>query len=357
MSQVETLVAAQDEFRSARRFRLHKSSIVLVIGCLILFLILEVPGRVVHADLGPKVDTVYEHGWPWCYLRRTTTQEFAPNAIPKWRQYYAISNDMIASQVDTRWGLPMRGIPWLCGDNWCIWERGSPQERQDYWSTLACLADILAVSLATMAVVFAWEFRRRRRPGPWGFSVFEFLLGITLVGVLLGYTLGLKQEYDKEQSILWGKEEIVGNWYLSGEDTCTAPLWSQQLFGLQQLPEWLWRTTSLTIDWGWDDEQEARQCLDDIGQFKYVSKVEIRGFRASSFPFSRLRVLPHLHTLNLDDYQVLTLEDVRELSGLTRLRTIIYSSDTQAPAKECWQELSRALPQCRVLDWYEWVEE
>ena len=333
---------------------LHRSSILVAVACALSAALLEVPGRVVQASLGQKVDTCYEHGWPWCYLRRTTTQEFAPNAIPKWRHYYAISNDMIADEVDTRWGLPMRGIPWLCWDNWCIWERASPQKRQDYWSTLACLADILAVSLICLTVVCAWEIRRRRRPGAWSFSVLEFLLGITLVGVSLGYTLYLKQEYNKEQSILWGKEEIVGNWYLSGEDSCTAPLWSQHLFGLQQLPDWLWRTTSLTINWS--DEQEARQCLDEIEQFKYVSEVEIDNFPASSFPFSRLGVLPRLRTINLDAYESITMEDVRELSRLTQVRTIVHSYDSER-AKECLRELSLAMPNCRVIDWYEWVDE
>ncbi|MCI0333773.1 MAG: hypothetical protein L0228_11190, partial [Planctomycetes bacterium] len=228
------------------RPRLHKSSIVLGLVAAALLVLLNIPGRVI--DYQPSFRKTFEHGWPYIYLRRETREP------TKWTTYQGMTltlsyTPVILGRRDIASYLPTWGIPWLSAENWQFWEahieEGIP--RWDFRGATLVL-DCVVVLLVLLAVIAAWEIRRRRRPRLLCFGLSDLMVAVSGASLLLGYLVYLNREYQREAQIDAEKLVSIDDSWFAYEDECIAPVWVRSLIGERFLPNFLWRHDNVLID-------------------------------------------------------------------------------------------------------------
>jgi hypothetical protein len=347
------------------RPRLHKSPIVVGLLLLLVAVLLEVPGRVVHGSTSNNlatgktdVYTVFEHGWPWIYLRRATYWHYADDEVPPERQIRSAAG--VQHWFDTRTDLPMWSVPWLSAENWWLWQWAYHDDTRKWtlnWPRL--LLNVATVSSIVALVVAAWEYRRRRRPRVFSFGLVEMFVAFTLVGGALGWGIYMKREQQRERVFIGTVHSV---WSPHSEE-CIAPLWMRSLLGDRLTPPFLWRITSAEIDRD-DFTHHHLRHLQEISQLSYLTRISVHGDvkEYPSFPFVFLNSLIRLKELNLwwsgtvDDesalwYCVISEQDVVQLIQLDGLRKIYL--DTKDVSPRLLGRLKAGLPNCEVDDVYE----
>jgi hypothetical protein len=336
--------------------RLHKSSIV--VGCLLaaITVLTMVPGRVV--DYQPACWKTFEHGWPLVYLRRQIDEPTLSTTVNGVTLVLALQPPLL-NRRDFPSRLPMWGVPWLNAENWCLWQSRpededghvwGPNEHQRWRRRVSSLfIDIAACSFIIVALVAAWEFRRRRRPRVLCFTIADMLISTTLISAALCYLVHLNQSYQCELQL--NKTAILSTGVVFQRETCIAPAAIRSLVGERFLPEFAWRTSAVLLDIGWP-ERDAHRLAETIAEYPYITEVAIASSGTVRFPFSTLRDL-RLETIDLSDYLTIDKNDVDQLVQLKTLQKLIVSDWKISP--HILDQLRTDLPDCRVItlseDW------
>ncbi len=330
------------------RPRLHKSSVVVGAIVAILLVLIEIPGRVIDGAHGPNASLVFEHGWPWIYLRRETVEPPLTYTTPEGLTLFPAIN-WIAFEIP--WSLPNWGIPWLSSANWRFWQ-ASKESGTLHWgfNGVVMFSDIAVALFVVAAIIAAWEFRRRRRPSLLSFGLADMFLVVASVSAVLGWFAYHEREYLRERQLLAQADRIYDVWY-AGDYVCIAPIWISSLTGEQWLPKFAWRTSSVNIQ-RTHQEHVATTC-EQIAKLKCVTKVTLHNSGAR-FRFSALRNLEQLETLELCGFGGLDGNELDELARLAQLRKIIID-DIDELEVDRLSQLQAKLPRCEIVgfsdDW------
>jgi hypothetical protein len=208
------------------RPRQHKSTIVVGVLLAVALVLIEAPGRVGHGHSGARNEgrLYFEHGWPWVYLRREIEIPAAAGAVRP-------------ASVYVRSGLPRFGIPWLSAENWQWWRADKKRWQFSGW---VLFWDVLAAAGVVGLGTWAWERRRRRRTRLLSFGLAEAIVAMTAAGLLLGWVVYQKREFEREEGLRQGGREMLYHWLADGT-LCVAPRWLQALTGPAVYPDFLWR--------------------------------------------------------------------------------------------------------------------
>ena len=301
---------------------LHKSDIVVAVVTILLLVLIGVPGRVVDYQTG--LSKTFEHGWPFTYLRRQTDETIWTN-VNGMNLTLSFTPNLL-NRRDSLAHIPMFGIPWLSPESWAVWEFMKEDNDKSKWQfRLAALAIDAALAVVVLVVaVAAWEFRRRRRPRVLSFTLADLFFTITFVSIVMGYLIHLRHGYVRETK--FDRQSSVPNLWC--EEGCIAPVWLKSLVGERFMPNFTWRVTSVSVTGLEITDPNALPV--DLANFPYLSTLEISGTFGGNgrFPYSVLRSLPQLTTLKLDSTPRLDGQDVRELSELTGLRSLILDEQS-----------------------------
>jgi hypothetical protein len=317
--------------------------------------LIEIPGRVVSGIGGTNALKVFEHGWPWIYLRRETYRR-APPAFVKSSDglWLALQHSPVTNPLDIRIDLPRWGIPWLSAENWRFW-KSNPEDDPPRWTlngvNLVCNLAIALVVLGGVVVI--WEIRRRQRAKPlsFRFGLRGLLLAIAAVSAMLGWLTHLEREHQRETALIDSVGERTGpmeaTWY-DIDHVCVAPLWLRSLVGMRLWPEYFWRASTINIQPERGEETDL-MCA-EIAQLDYVRKIAIDGHPRHRFRFSALGNLEQLVTIEIWTYPIISEQDINELAQLKQLRKIVINNiDEIAP--DVRAQLEAALPNCEIIDY------
>jgi hypothetical protein len=326
------------------RLRLHKSTIVLgsLLACALVLTM--IPGRVV--DYQPSFWKKFEHGWPYVYLRRRT------EAPTTWTTSQGMTltlayQPVVLNRRDYASYLPAYGIPWLCGENWLLWQ---PQAEDGFrrweFSFPIFLLDIAVGVLVVAGLVAAWELRRRRRPGLFSFALADMLWAVTVVSAVLGWGIYLNREYQRELSI--AEKLDVESGLSIDEHVCIAPLWLQSLIGEKWMPEFIWRISTISV---YALDVKTADQLSELPALPYLNKLVLSGSYGggSHFPFAALRSIRQLETLLISDSPRLDEQDVTGLGQLAGLKKLAIPQKDAIPP-DLLVGLESTLPHCQIID-------
>jgi hypothetical protein len=334
--------------------RLHKSSIVVGLIMALSLALIEIPGRVVSGVGGKFASKVFEHGWPWVFLRREAGERPTPEfyASPEGRQL-TLSYSPEFYPINVRSDLPCWGIPWLSAENWRFWEADSTAVSPRWDFNSAALSWNIAIALLLLiSTVAAWEFWLRRRATPFSFrfGLCGLLVAIAAASAVIGWLTHLERECTRETALVERVSERSGpmeaTWF-DNDHVCVAPLWLRSLVGVRLFPEYFWRAS--TIELKPERGEKTDLMCAEIAQLDYVTKVSIDGHPRHHFRFSALSSLEHLETLEIWTHPVISEQDVRELARLQQLRKVVIERiDKIAP--NVLARLEAALPNCTIID-------
>src|SRR4051812_1759026 len=183
-----------------RLSNVHRSTLILIVGILLVFVLLNVPAELVSpggGSFGPAYAAQYAHGWPWAWLHRKVDYQ-NPILIPV---------------------VPL-GVSWLAWSSWKVWE-GAPW----HFRSAAFAGNLIVAMLSILAIASAWEWRRQRAKG-FRFSLAECMLAFVLVALPLGWWWHVKNVARFENAVA-GSLDKYG--YVSQE--YHGPLWLRRLLG------------------------------------------------------------------------------------------------------------------------------
>lgn len=330
------------------RPRLHKSSIIAGTIVALLVVLIEIPGRVVSGDIGGQPSMVFEHGWPWVYLRRETVQRplVVPFTTPEGLSLVPCFLPSV-SPLDVRSDIPNWGIPWLSAANWRFWEvdKLSDPARWKLHSGIATVDFLVAAAVITVAAV-AWEFRRRRRPRLLSFGLGDMFVLITLASVTCGWLTYQQRESQRESQLLTDLEPYLYDGFTWDEDQyqCVAPLWIQSLIGPRWLPQFSWRVSAVMVYAVPNQEQGLLR----LRELKYLNRFEFTHWEPS-FCMSAVASLPGVTTLDISNCADLDDGNYFDLVQLAQLQTLVVDKKNIPP--ETLSRIEDALPNCEIDDY------
>jgi hypothetical protein len=317
--------------------RLHKSSVVVGLIVLLLLVLISIPGRIVGGMGGSNPSKVFEHGWPWVYLRRETKEYDVGFSYPP----------------DPRYRLPHWGIPWLSAENCRFWEADNAAASQRWnLNTAVLLCDLAMALMVLVGAVVGWEFSRRRRAERFAFrfGLRGLLISIAAAAGFFGWLTYLQREHGRETALIDRGDRSSGPmetiWYPI-DHVCVAPLWLRSLVGVRVWPEFSWRASAVSIHLERGDKMHLM--VADISQLDYLRKVSIEGYPRRRFPFSVLRNLEQIKTLEIWRPTILDEPALNELGQLKQLRKIVIQ-DKDEIASDVLARLEAALPNCKIID-------
>jgi hypothetical protein len=342
------------------RPRLHRSSIVVGTLVAILLILIEVPGRVISGVFGTNVSQVFEHGWPWVYLRRETSRPnptivTAPDGTQVEFQY-----SLVVTPINPRYDLPYWGIPWLNSENWRFWETDRTAVPLRWIFNRAKLFCNVAVSLALVTgVIAAWEVWRRRRQRllPFRFGLVEMFIAVACVSTTLGWLVYVQREFQRENRIIERQlnrdlPADFEDYWVEADEVCVAPAWIRSLFGERFFPAFFWRTCAVDIQSDRGDRTDL--ICAEISRLDYVTKIAINGHPRRRFRFSALRNLERIKTLEIWRPTILDEQVLNELSQLKQLTKLVIEDIEDVPF-DALARLKAELPNCRIIhysdDW------
>ena len=327
--------------------RLYKSSVV--VGALVaaLLILVEVPGRVVDGSHGPHPSLVFEHGWPWVYLRRETVESPLTFTTP---DGISILPNVSWTDFDIPWDLPKWGIPWLSSANWQFWQATNESDapRCDF-NGLILFCDFAIALIVASVIVAAWEFRRRGLPSLFCFSLTDIFLTVASMSAVFGWLVYLEREYQREFQFINRLNVSNGHVWSDSDRVCIAPTWIRSLIGERLLPEFSWRASTATIELA--REVNVNTICEQLAELKYLNKIVFLN-TGERFRFSALRKFQRLETLELWDYWTLDEHDCNELAQLTQLYKIILEDKDDIPP-HMLTRLESELPNCKIVDVYD----
>lgn len=330
------------------RPRLHMSSIVVGTVIALLVVLIEMPGRVVSGDIGGEPSMVFEHGWPWAYLRReiverpvlvpSTTAE-GPSFAPCFLSPF--------SPLDIRTDLPRWGVPWLSAANWQFWEvdeLGEPLHWRFHGGIAT--ADFLAAAAVATIAMAAWELRRRRHPRLLCFGLSSLFVLITLASVTCGWLAYQQRESQRESQLLMDLEPYLYDGFTWDENQyqCVAPLWIQSLIGPRWLPQFSWRVSTVMVFALPIQEHDFLR----LRELRYLNRFEFTHWEPT-FRMSAVASLPHVSTLDIANCADLDDRNYDDLAQLTQLRTLVVDKNNIPP--ETLSRIEDALPNCEIVDY------
>jgi hypothetical protein len=334
------------------RPRLHTSSIVVGLIIALLLVLIEVPGRIVGGRGGGNVWTVFEHGWPWIYLRRETAEPPLQTIVTLDGKRVSLQPGLVFNPPYPR-SAPRWGIPWLSAENWRIWEADTSTEPRHWdfkYVTLAC--DIAMAIVLLIGITTAWELWRLRRATLFSFrfGLRGLLLAISAVAASLGWLTYIERAHQRETVLIERESERSGpmeaTWF-DVDHVCVAPLWLRSLVGVRVFPEYFWRASAVNIQPERGDKTDL-MCA-EMAQLDYVKRIGIEGHLRHPFRFSALRNLAQMKTLEVWRPTILDEQDLNELAQLKQLQKIVieglHELDPKALAR-----LEAALPDCKIID-------
>jgi hypothetical protein len=284
------------------RFRLHRSTCVILLLVAATLFLLIVPGE--HVDfipaakmtgaLGPKI----EHGWPWVWLRRQL--QFS-TPLPN---------------------LPDHGIPWLQRMAWDF-ESGIVDgslwlDKPGVWPGTLAL-DVLAGIAILVVFGIALEWRLRRRP-LWRFSLAEFLAVIVVLCGALGFWVINQQVADRQ--IRAFKQFSSDDFSESKLDYC-GPQWLRRLVGIELLPAF----TRVTVA-PWITDENIADLPKIIDELPDVQLVDMRAPTAKDRDLQLVSRWKRLRALLIKSNQI-TDAGLREVQEMPRLRTFGFLGNSQ----------------------------
>jgi hypothetical protein len=330
------------------RPRLHKSSIIVGTVVALLVVLIEIPGRVVSGDIGGEPSMVFEHGWPWVYLRREIVERpvLVPSTTPEGLSFAPCFLPSV-SPLNVRSDLPHWGVPWMSAANWRFWEvdkRSDPAHCKLH-DGIATADFLVAAAVVTLAAV-AWEFRRRSRPRLLSFGLGDLFVLITLASVTCGWLTYQQRESQRESQLLKGLKPYLYDGFTWDEDQyqCVAPLWIQSLIGPRWLPQFSWRVSAVIVYALPIQEQEFLQ----LRELRYLNRFEFTHWEPS-FRMSAVASLPDVTTLDISNCADLDDRNYDDLVQLTQLRTLVVDKNNIPP--ETLSRIEDALPNCEIVDY------
>jgi hypothetical protein len=328
--------------------RLHKSSIIVGIVVSAILVLIMIPGRIVEGQ--PWMWQTYEHGWPFNYLRR----EARGNApAPRYNTLYYGRLDYVAAR-------PMLGIPWLCPDNWRVWEASidetwSGKETPRWEFSGALLAWDLVISLLVLVgFVLMWEFRRGRRPNVFTFRIGDMLVGVAFVSAVLGWAVNLQREFHREEQVVDREFErsltvnVTTDTWSDADQVCIAPTWMQSVIGERLLPAFVWRTCTIDIQL-WDGSRAAAMA-EEMSTLEYIRSIEFWTDSEEPFHFSVFRRLPRLTTMEFWIGEEFDASDISQLAQLRQLKKIVIDGRDEMVPPHLLTRLQSKLPDCKIID-------
>jgi len=316
--------------RQKRLPRPRLSTCLVACAALCFFAIFTVPGELlspIHDNFSGGYTAVYEHGWPFVWMRRRYFYDFSPSKMFP--------------------DIPVGGVPWLAADSWRVWEADTAEVFLP-----AMLADAAVVVACVGILIGFWEWRRRQRLTPLRFNLRDLLAGATLLAVVGGWWASWRNGAIAETKCLKASSEIAP---LFEETDYYGPLWLRRLAGKDNLGLTFDRVHAITL------EEIDRQKLDELvphlerlSQLVCVRIVQGGGsgksIRTDNVPrFSELARLKRLRFLVLS--RRLGKTAVSELGELTGIEEIAISGpawDQTLPLLSI--RVQGTLPNCRVVE-------
>jgi hypothetical protein len=324
------------------RLRLHKSSIVIGLATGIGLVLIEVPGRISREIQGTYASTVFEHGWPWVYLRRDMMK-------PPFRVIdidgltLTLGSGQVVHPMRPGQNRPFWSVPRLNSENWKFWEAdGNSEPRRWTLRPIAAFGDLAMAVAAVVGSVMAWETRRRRCPRLLTFRLTDILVAVGALSIGLGWLTyhhnGWSEEMNSTDSgPMWGVTE----------ESCVAPHWLQSLIGSELLPGFFWRASAAEIYTG--EVEDADQIADEISELKYVTRTALWD-AGDRFRFSAFRKLTRLETLELWGFHTLDEHELNELGQLKQLKKIVFEDIDGIAPEVLVSRLETDLPDCNIVD-------
>ncbi|HUT93333.1 MAG TPA: hypothetical protein VMY37_27970 [Thermoguttaceae bacterium] len=346
-------ILALSELRAAREatnprrpwYRLHLSTLVVVLLLLVPLILIMVPGRRAGV-MGPwsLMSTVrlerQEHGWPWVHVDRV----FAWSPNPQGRTVVQDTAG-IADYLDGEEARSLRRL---------AWPRLATASKYDYnldeepaWSsaynwplggrTVAVHKLALALNLATAllicaAVAVTYEWWRRRRHRLCQFHLRELLLLVLIVSAGLAWWRALAAETARES-------ELIRRLQQSGcvvDRRCLAPVWLRTLAGTRHL-QLLHRADCVHIDcvhrFAGTEATIARDWTDLrklIQRFRHLKQVSLHG--ADDAEVAQVAQITSVRSLVLDDARV-TDGAFRSIERMVRLKTLVVDAGAPPPTE------------------------
>ncbi|MHC4398592.1 MAG: hypothetical protein ACYTG0_02825 [Planctomycetota bacterium] len=227
-------------------YRLHVSTICMLVPAAAVLVLLVVPGDVVekwsvNVGVSWRTERTFEHGWPWVCLRRTAT--WPRGAEPEY---------------------PVSGIPWLFRSAWSF--QGDGREFRPWVLALDILVGLVVLSLVAAAA----EWRRRRHRRIWQFSVAEMLTVTCLVAAGLAWYQYNKQVYQHEMKIASAGDQPDRRRADFVLTRYRGPVWLRKLAGEWNL-RWLHRVTRVELGGEQLGDEDLKRRVE---QMKTLSSLE-----------------------------------------------------------------------------------
>jgi len=293
-------------------YRLHLSTILMLIFAAVVLVLLVVPGdpsELLLFDSGAYFfeETRFEHGWPAVYLCREV-----------------VDANSSGDQLDTR-------FPWLSNQAWRYTDSAS-----SFRLTMLMLDLAVAIGIL-VALCAAVEWRRRRHRRVWQFSLAEVLLLTFLISGALSWHRHNLLRHRREKGAVavyngFDNDSVKGP---MGYMMYRGPVWLRKLAGADNLTAFH-RVTMVDLQDGCFedgdlDDEDLRSSVEQISQLSCLESLWIssgereRGFdegeHVSDQGLSCLKRLPQLRTLwlRLDYMSDAGLVHLRSLKRLEEL--------------------------------------
>ncbi len=224
--------------QSDRNFKLHKSTIFLLLIVFATWAVVAIPGNGRWIESNGVAGQTFEHGWPWVHLSRfVEANEVGSSSIIHHRV------DRVADSKDLCFARPAWNSDnhWSLLDNWSqsgLAPSFSSSPTKIHWLSLGLNAGLLLVGLACLA--FLLEFRRRRRNSSFQFKLIDIAFLVVVICALLASHKSVTDETRRQQQAIELMRDSVYGFSVQRKDH--SPLWLSRLldnnrfFRVGQLP-------------------------------------------------------------------------------------------------------------------------
>jgi hypothetical protein len=322
------------------RCKLHLSTWIVVFLTTGVLVLLILPGEIEIRIVGEGTNfnggsvhllsDVFHHGWPWEYFDR-----------------FSYDRHTISTEEE------LESAPWLIFRTWSF------SDKEQSFSPVLLLLDIIVAIGIIFFVTFFIEWRRRRGLRIWQFTLLELFLLTLLVAVTCSWWLSHYLHQQKEQELIAPIEQLE---YVYVEKEYDGPVFLKKLIGLKYLQNF-YLVTSISYDDIFLEDNNPMEnkikfdaLLTRIIKLQYLESlsitsndfldkhliygIQINGQTTLALP--NLKRLKHLtiYSDNITDQSVEFLEKLTQLEELDIQSTKITKSGVE--------KLRIALPQCEI---------
>lgn len=316
--------------------RLRLSTWLVVLVATGVMLLVEIPGR----RTGP---TTYAHGWPWPYLLRDFDWQGYPAHPDQFDSFAQLTDDY----YDTRDDDPKEDMRKWHARGRHVWEEyGTNSETEkllDPWSWNyteqanfpLCVPDALVALAIVVAMSWAWQLWRRRRPVTRQFRLRTGLFVVAILSIGLGRFMAWRHDLHVERELLQSKVfyEPETNWrkpaWLPESLTKLRPLDGSFDRGVnldlsvdRVNPAELFKLDCLAGVKRPPDDRLAEPVIEKLAAFSELRWLRIDGDNFTSAGLEPLADVPQLAVLELPNFDctdatLASIAKVRSLSALS----------------------------------------